>query len=237
MTDLPDDEPQPGSRAWMEQTAQLDSAMATARRYLSALNAQDHPACNAILVELACDRDGSMVKAFMALAAQAPGREQPASKPTIVRDPAPAAPQPQEPASKGRPRAKPKVAEWEDGGPGALGGDWLVDAYSLLDYFDQLETIGRHPDPGGRTYRTDMHSPLPNTLPLLARVSERFRRNYPTGWPDPQECCTAAEGKEYDAEAARELANKLRPIIARLTELLDLLERRGVLGTLAGDIR
>jgi len=62
MTDLPDDEPQPGSRAWMEQTAQLDSAMATARRYLSALNAQDHPACNAILVELACDRDGSMVK-------------------------------------------------------------------------------------------------------------------------------------------------------------------------------
>jgi hypothetical protein len=35
MTDLPDDEPQPGSRAWMEQTAQLDSAMATARRYLS----------------------------------------------------------------------------------------------------------------------------------------------------------------------------------------------------------
>ena len=58
MTDLPDDEPQPGSRAWMEQTAQLDSAMATARRYLSALNAQDHPACNAILVELACDRDG-----------------------------------------------------------------------------------------------------------------------------------------------------------------------------------
>jgi hypothetical protein len=29
MTDLPDDEPQPGSRAWMEQTAQLDSAMAT----------------------------------------------------------------------------------------------------------------------------------------------------------------------------------------------------------------
>ena len=71
MTDLPDDEPQPGSRAWMEQTAQLDSAMATARRYLSALNAQDHPACNAILVELACDRDGSMVKAFMALAAQA----------------------------------------------------------------------------------------------------------------------------------------------------------------------
>ena len=65
------DEPQPGSRAWMEQTAQLDSAMATARRYLSALNAQDHPACNAILVELACDRDGSMVKAFMALAAQA----------------------------------------------------------------------------------------------------------------------------------------------------------------------
>lgn len=42
MTDLPDDEPQPGSRAWMEQTAQLDSAMATARRYLSALNAQDH---------------------------------------------------------------------------------------------------------------------------------------------------------------------------------------------------
>ena len=47
MTDLPDDEPQPGSRAWMEQTAQLDSAMATARRYLSALNAQDHPACNA----------------------------------------------------------------------------------------------------------------------------------------------------------------------------------------------
>jgi hypothetical protein len=122
-------------------------------------------------------------------------------------------------------------------GPGALGGDWLVDAYSLLDYFDQLETIGRHPDPGGRTYRTDMHSPLPNTLPLLARVSERFRRNYPTGWPDPQECCTAAERKEYDAEAARELANKLRPIIARLTELLDLLERRGVPGTLAGDIR
>lgn len=56
MTDLPDDEPQPGSRAWMEQTAQLDSAMATARCYLSALNAQDHPACNAILVELACDR-------------------------------------------------------------------------------------------------------------------------------------------------------------------------------------
>jgi hypothetical protein len=71
MTDLPDDEPQPGSRAWMEQTAQLDSAMATARRYLSALNAQDHPACNAILVELACDRDGSMVKVFMTLAAQA----------------------------------------------------------------------------------------------------------------------------------------------------------------------
>ena len=167
MTDLPDDEPQPGSRAWMDQTAQLDSAMVTARRYLSALNAQDHPACNAILVELACDRDGSTVKAFMALAAQAPGREQPASKPTIVRDPAPAAPQPQEPASKGRPRAKPKVADWEDGGPDALGGDWLVDAYSLLDYFDQLETIGRHPDPGGRTYRTDMHSPLPNTLPLL----------------------------------------------------------------------
>jgi hypothetical protein len=117
MTDLPDDEAQPGSRAWIEQTAQLDNAMATARCYLSALNAQDHPACNAILVELACDRDGSMVKAFMALAAQAPGREQPASKPMIVRDPAPAVPQPQEPASKGRPRAKPKVADWEDGGP------------------------------------------------------------------------------------------------------------------------
>src|SRR6185295_17668306 len=29
MTDLPDDEAQPGSRAWMEQTAQFDSAMAT----------------------------------------------------------------------------------------------------------------------------------------------------------------------------------------------------------------
>ncbi len=71
MTDLPDDEPQPGSRAWMEQTAQLDSAMATARRYLSALSAQDHQACNAILVELARDRDGAMVKTFMALAAQA----------------------------------------------------------------------------------------------------------------------------------------------------------------------
>ena len=50
MTDLPDDQPQPGSRrAWMEQTAQLDSAMATARRYLSALSAQDHQVCNAIL--------------------------------------------------------------------------------------------------------------------------------------------------------------------------------------------
>ncbi|HET9566420.1 MAG TPA: hypothetical protein VFP27_18400, partial [Mycobacterium sp.] len=36
MTDLPDDEPQPGSRAWMQQTAELDSAMATARRYLRA---------------------------------------------------------------------------------------------------------------------------------------------------------------------------------------------------------
>lgn len=47
MTDLPDDEPQPGSRASMEQTAQLDSAMATARRNLSALNAQDHPSCKA----------------------------------------------------------------------------------------------------------------------------------------------------------------------------------------------
>ena len=167
MTDLPDDEAQPGSRAWMDQTAQLDSAMVTARRYLSALNAQDHPACNAILVELACDRDGSMVKAFMALAAQAPGREQPASKPTIVRDPAPAAPQPQEPASKGRPPSQAEGRRLGGRGPGALGGDWLVDAYSLLDYFDQLETIGRHPDPGGRTYRTDMHSPLPNTLPLL----------------------------------------------------------------------
>jgi hypothetical protein len=84
MTDLPDDEPQPGSRAWMEQTAQLDSAMATARRYLSALNAQDHPACNAILVELACDRDGSMVKAFMALAAQA--LDSPRSRPAGVLD-------------------------------------------------------------------------------------------------------------------------------------------------------
>ena len=57
MTDLPDDEPQPGSRAWREQTAQLDSAMATARRYLSALAAEDHDACSAILTDLARDRD------------------------------------------------------------------------------------------------------------------------------------------------------------------------------------
>ena len=70
MTDLPDDEPQPGSRAWMEQTAQLDSAMATARRYLAALNAQDHPACNRILCDLAADRDGQMIPTFMAMTQQ-----------------------------------------------------------------------------------------------------------------------------------------------------------------------
>ncbi len=42
----------------------------TARRYLAALNAQDHPACNRILCDLAADRDGQMIPTFMAMTQQ-----------------------------------------------------------------------------------------------------------------------------------------------------------------------
>jgi hypothetical protein len=46
----------------------LNAAMATARRYLSALNADDHAGCAAVLVALATDRDA--LKTFEAMAIQ-----------------------------------------------------------------------------------------------------------------------------------------------------------------------
>jgi hypothetical protein len=62
--DLP---PEPEFRAEM---ALLDHAMSLARRYLAALNATDHAALNAIMVELAADRDGIALKTFQAMAMQ-----------------------------------------------------------------------------------------------------------------------------------------------------------------------
>jgi hypothetical protein len=60
----------PPEDEYRRQAALFDHAMALARRYLAALNAEDHPALNAVMVELARDEDGICLKTFQALAMQ-----------------------------------------------------------------------------------------------------------------------------------------------------------------------
>ncbi|MGV0066976.1 hypothetical protein ACRU44_04500 [Mycobacterium colombiense] len=66
---MTDERPTP--EGFAREMALYDVAMATARRYLSALNAGDHQAVNAIIGELARNRDdGMMVRTLMAMTHQ-----------------------------------------------------------------------------------------------------------------------------------------------------------------------